>query len=230
MVACVSHNDNDAIYSGNYFFYIAYLNIYIYIYAIIRKHYLISMCVILMTNVSSFKLPLNSNPNRFKLAWPNFDSRHYMQLVHIWNWGTLCSILTRITNCKRVAFDNVQYILSTNWQVLNGMAFVCYPHHIPSFIVRTRDDTMTPYINTPDGPHTDVLSHIVNTSRRMQNGSHFTDGLFKSIFMNKNIWISIKMSLKFVRKGPINNIPAFVQIMAWHRPGDNPLSEPVMVI
>ena len=28
----------------------------------------------------------------------------------------------------------------------------------------------------------------------------------------------------------INNIPALVQIMAWHLPGDKPLSEPVMVI
>ena len=29
--------------------------------------------------------------------------------------------------------------------------------------------------------------------------------------------------------GPINNIPALVQIMAWRRPGDKPLSEPMMV-
>ena len=29
---------------------------------------------------------------------------------------------------------------------------------------------------------------------------------------------SIKISLKFVPKGPINNIPALVQIMAWRRP------------
>ena len=35
--------------------------------------------------------------------------------------------------------------------------------------------------------------------------------------------------LKFVPKGPINNIPALVQIMAWRRPGDKPLSEPMMV-
>ena len=39
---------------------------------------------------------------------------------------------------------------------------------------------------------------------------------------------SIKISLKFVRKGPINNIPALVQTMAWHRPGDKPLSEPMV--
>ena len=35
--------------------------------------------------------------------------------------------------------------------------------------------------------------------------------------------------MKFVPKGPINNIQALVQIMAWRRPGDKPLSEPMMV-
>ena len=47
--------------------------------------------------------------------------------------------------------------------------------------------------------------------------------------MNVNAWISIKNSLKFVSKGPINHIPALVQIMAWRRPGDKPLSEPMVV-
>ena len=47
--------------------------------------------------------------------------------------------------------------------------------------------------------------------------------------MNENVWISIKISLKFVPRGPISNIPALVQMMAWRRPGDKPLSEPVMV-
>ena len=32
----------------------------------------------------------------------------------------------------------------------------------------------------------------------------------------------------FIHKGPINNIPALVQIMAWRRPGDKPLSEPMV--
>ena len=44
-----------------------------------------------------------------------------------------------------------------------------------------------------------------------------------------NVRISIKLSLKFVPKGPINNIPALVQIMALHRPGNKPLFEPMMV-
>ena len=34
--------------------------------------------------------------------------------------------------------------------------------------------------------------------------------------------------MKFVPEGSITNIPALVQIMSWHRPGDKPLSEPMM--
>ena len=37
------------------------------------------------------------------------------------------------------------------------------------------------------------------------------------------------MSLNFIPKGPINNVQSLVQIMAWRRPGDKPLSEPMMV-
>ena len=65
---------------------------------------------------------------------------------------------------------------------------------------------------------------LVNTLRPRQNGRHFTDDIFKYIILNENVWISIEISLRFLPKGPINNIPALVQIMAWHRPGDKPLS------
>ena len=68
-----------------------------------------------------------------------------------------------------------------------------------------------------------------NTLRPRQNGRHFADDTFKRIFLNENVRISIKISLRFVPKGPINNIAALVQIMAWRRPGDKPLSEPMMV-
>ena len=69
----------------------------------------------------------------------------------------------------------------------------------------------------------------VNTLRPRQNGRHFADEIFKCILLNENVWITIKNSLKFVPKGPINNIPALVQIMAWRRPGDKPLFEPMLV-
>ena len=69
----------------------------------------------------------------------------------------------------------------------------------------------------------------INTSRPKWNGQHFADDIFKRIFVNENVWISIKISLKFVPKGPINNIASLIQIMAWCRPGDKPLSELMMV-
>ena len=65
----------------------------------------------------------------------------------------------------------------------------------------------------------------VNTLRLRQNGHHFPDDIFKCIFLNENVWISIKISLKCVSTSPINNIPVLVQIMAWCCPGDKPLSE-----
>ena len=46
------------------------------------------------------------------------------------------------------------------------------------------------------------------------------EDIFKCIFLNENVRISIEISRNFVPKGSINNIPALVQIMAWRRTGD----------
>ena len=77
--------------------------------------------------------------------------------------------------------------------------------------------------------HADFERTSVNTLRPRQNGRRFTDDTFKCIFLNENVRISIKISLKFVPKGPIHINLAFVQIMACSRSGDKPLSEPMMV-
>ena len=74
-----------------------------------------------------------------------------------------------------------------------------------------------------------LTTSALNTLRPRQNGRHLPDDIFKCIFLNENVWISLKISLKFVPRVPINNIPALVLIMAWHRPGDKLLSEPMMV-
>ena len=74
-----------------------------------------------------------------------------------------------------------------------------------------------------------LLIPHVNTLRPRQDGSRLPDDIFKCIFFNKNVLLLVKISLKFVPKGSINNIPALIQIMAWRRPGDKPLSEPMMV-
>ena len=72
------------------------------------------------------------------------------------------------------------------------------------------------------------LEFIFNTLRPRQNGHHSPDDIFKWIFVNENARNSINIWLKCVPRGPINNIPALVQIMAWRRSGDKPLSEPMM--
>ena len=71
----------------------------------------------------------------------------------------------------------------------------------------------------PGGPHVGPMNFairelfwrmicIINQLRPKQNGRKFTNDIFRCIFLNENIWISIKISLRFVSKGPINIIPA----------------------
>ena len=72
-------------------------------------------------------------------------------------------------------------------------------------------------------------SWLFNSLRPRQYRRHFADDIFKCIFLNENVWISLKISLKFIPEVRINNTPALVQIMAWRRPGDKPLPEPMMV-
>ena len=68
--------------------------------------------------------------------------------------------------------------------------------------------------------------NLFNTLGPKQNDRHFPD-VFKWIFVNENAWLSIKISLKFVPWGLINNTPAL--IMARHQLDDKPLSEQMMV-
>ena len=73
-----------------------------------------------------------------------------------------------------------------------------------------------------------VGNQVLNSLSR-QEGRHFPDGIFKCIILNDIVQISINISLKLVPKGPDDNCPALVQIMAWRRTGDKPLSEPMSV-
>ena len=73
------------------------------------------------------------------------------------------------------------------------------------------------------------LLPALNTLEPRQNGRQFPEDIFKCIFQNENVWISLDISLKFVPKVQINIMPVLVQIIAWRRPGDKPLSEPIVV-
>ena len=46
----------------------------------------------------------------------------------------------------------------------------------------------------------------------------FTDDIFKWILLNKDIWISFKISLKFVPKGLIYNAPTLIQMIGGNQP------------
>ena len=68
-----------------------------------------------------------------------------------------------------------------------------------------------------------------NILRPRQNGRHFADDIFKSNSWMKMFEFRLKYHWSLFLKDPINNILALVQIMAWCRPGDKPLSEAMMV-
>ena len=72
-------------------------------------------------------------------------------------------------------------------------------------------------------------NNFFNTLRRRQNGHRFPDAIFNCIFLNETFWILNKISLKYVPHGLIDNMAALVQIMAWGRSGDKPLSEAIFV-
>ena len=51
---------------------------------------------------------------------------------------------------------------------------------------------------------------IFNTLRLRENGCYFPDDILRCILVNEIFFILIKISLKFVPKGPIDNNPALV--------------------
>ena len=81
------------------------------------------------------------------------------------------------------------------------------------FIMHTTDRIALPYIW-----HNILQVHMFTQCGHLE----FALEIFKYIFFNENVWIPIKISLAFVPKVQINNIPALVQITVWRRPGDKP--------
>ena len=52
--------------------------------------------------------------------------------------------------------------------------------------------------------HTAVFCFRLNSFPPRQNGYHFADDIFKRIFLNENVSVSIQFSVKFGPKGPLN--------------------------
>ena len=143
-----------------------------------------------------------------------------MLLLFFFSMTSLCGLIRycllgicKAWQVRGFVFVNKLYIARLHNNGGLDLLFPCQVHYTwegPAVQL----DTGTPFIKTM-GPR--------------QDGRHFPGNIFKCIFLNENVWISINISLKFVPKDPINNIPGLAQIMAWCRPGDKPLSEPMMV-
>ena len=68
----------------------------------------------------------------------------------------------------------------------------------------------------------------VNTLMPRPNGRQFRSQHFQMDFLEWKLINWFKISLKFLTRVWINNIPSFVQIMVWRQLGDKTLSEPMM--
>ena len=140
---------------------------------------------------------------------------------------------------RRMFTGVYRYMISNSkWQVCMGTKHLTpwlISHVSQAWEMLTLYWNLFPMVHLSSRQHwfrwrrTETKKALFNTLRPRQNGRHFPDDIFKCIFLNENAWILIKILLKFVPKGPINKIPTLVQIMAWRRSGDKPLSEPMMV-
>ena len=126
------------------------------------------------------------------------------------------------------AFSAILALLHENpppWYLVEGKLFkinIFGPHTV-SVSTRWPCDGVMGYCARPSSP-----IHYQQIEDETK-GRPFFRRHFQLHFFNENVRISITIPLKFVPKGPINNIPALVQMMAWRRSGDKPLYEPMMV-
>ena len=56
-----------------------------------------------------------------------------------------------------------------------------------------------------ESPKSHLNSNKVNSSSSEQSGPHFAEDIFRCIFVNETFCIWIKISVKFVPKGPIDD-------------------------
>ena len=123
--------------------------------------------------------------------------------------------------------------MSINHQC-NQRLLPCISHSPHAFVsLQVKDGTLMTDVSSGVSSLTSKVNDgagisLVNILRPIQNDSHFPDDIFKCIFLNENVWISIRISLKFVSKIPIDNKAELVQIMVWCLTGDKLLSEPMM--
>ena len=140
------------------------------------------------------------------VAWPALS--HYLsQCYNIVNWTLRNKIQWNLTQNSYIfiqenAFENVV------WKMADILSRLQYIRPFRTSFGETQcDDCLNQYV-FENIDRILFRAQCVNTLRMRQNGPHFPNDIFKCVSLYENVWISIKISLKFVPKVPINNIPA----------------------
>ena len=160
--------------------------------------------------------------------WTFFVGKHWRSWIFKTAWQYYC---IQLLGVNRILYANI--LSPWQWSIvhIDGLAQDCSNSCVQDCSI----SSVPPMESLQSWLWPACISQIsawwgdINTLRPRQDGRLFADDTFKRIFLNENFGILIKISLKFVPKGLINNIPALVPIMAWRRPGDKPLSEPMTV-
>ena len=140
-------------------------------------------------------------------------------------WERECCCLYRNPLDLRLTLTNDNYFGGYLQQVMkvvksipSDTRYICWRKEATCELSSRKLNQLHPYNQT-----------IFNTLRRpRQNGRHFRDDILKWFVVDVNAWISIKISLKFVSRGPNNNMPALVHMAIWRLLGDKPWFEPIM--
>ena len=135
-----------------------------------------------------------------QVAWR--DCRQWVVLLTHWGWVTHICVgkLTTIGSdnglspghCQAITWTNVVIYYIVNWKLRNKFQYD-FNQNSNNFIEEnTFGNVVCEMLSISSRPQ------CVNTLRPRQNGRHFADDPFKRIFLNENVRISIKFSLKFV--------------------------------
>ena len=87
------------------------------------------------------------------------------------------------------------YVINAHWITNHGYINVFLVYQQRGYITHAKAYT---------------VRECFNSSPHGQSGRHFADDIFRCIFVNEKFHILIKISLKFVPKGPVDNNAALV--------------------
>ena len=162
------------------------------------------------------------------LIWPFFSVLVTQNLGYPerWRYWLICSFVDLssdtgiIMSCHQISAD----FMLTNWQryvCMYVFMYICVRVCMCVFMsvrcmfctymwISNRDVATWLHFLSRMCTINHLMISIINPLRSRLNRRPPADDSFKCIFLNENVWLYSKLSLKFVPKDPINNIPALV--------------------